>query len=117
MTDRAERCPHGDETCPCQDGDACHYEGPDAMQCPTMDDEHRRYHCHVEGCSWDDGEGCGQAKLGRVWDLCRFADLRGTPEWMCGAARNLTSDPDPLSVLIKGPKPREMRRNIHDRQT
>lgn len=19
-------CPHGDPTCPCQDGDACHYE-------------------------------------------------------------------------------------------
>jgi hypothetical protein len=24
------RCPYGDPTCPCQDGDACHYEGPDA---------------------------------------------------------------------------------------
>ena len=21
-----EACPHGDKTCPCQDGDACHYE-------------------------------------------------------------------------------------------
>lgn len=20
------RCPHGDPTCPCSDGDACHYE-------------------------------------------------------------------------------------------
>lgn len=36
-------CPHGDVTCPCQDGDPCHYEamtrtdgsevGP--MRCPT----------------------------------------------------------------------------------
>lgn len=38
------RCPHGDETCPCQDGDPCHYEPqPDAptesgklpLRCPT----------------------------------------------------------------------------------
>lgn len=37
-------CIHGDPTCPCQDGDACHYEAcPDAptesgknpMRCPT----------------------------------------------------------------------------------
>jgi hypothetical protein len=27
-------CPHGDETCPCPDGAACHYEGEDAMRCP-----------------------------------------------------------------------------------
>jgi hypothetical protein len=26
-------CPHGDETCPCQDGDLCHYEGPDPWYC------------------------------------------------------------------------------------
>jgi hypothetical protein len=26
-------CPHGDETCPCQDNDICHYEGPDPMYC------------------------------------------------------------------------------------
>lgn len=26
-------CPHGDPTCPCQDGDVCHYEGPDPMYC------------------------------------------------------------------------------------
>lgn len=26
-------CPHGDPTCPCQDGDSCHYEGPDPMFC------------------------------------------------------------------------------------
>lgn len=24
-------CPYGDPTCPCQDGDACHYEGPDPI--------------------------------------------------------------------------------------
>jgi len=104
---RSVSCPHGDLTCPCVDGDSCHYEGRDAMQCPTpLDDEHRRYHCHVEGCPWDDGHGCGQAKLGRNWNLCAFADLRGTPEWMCGAARNLTSDPDKLRVLTEGPVPR-----------
>lgn len=31
----ARTCPHGDPTCPCQDGDACHYEGDDPMQPPT----------------------------------------------------------------------------------
>ena len=24
-------CKYGDMACPCQDGDLCHYEGPDAM--------------------------------------------------------------------------------------
>ena len=27
-------CPHGDPYCPCQDGDLCHYEGPDAWPEP-----------------------------------------------------------------------------------
>jgi hypothetical protein len=27
-------CPHGDDTCPCQDGALCHYEGDDPMPCP-----------------------------------------------------------------------------------
>lgn len=36
-------CPHGDPTCPCPDGDVCHYvadpgcpgTGADPMPCPT----------------------------------------------------------------------------------
>ena len=102
MSEREQvKCPHGDSTCPCQDGDPCHYEGREPMECGMWDIE---YHCHVEGCSWRGHYGeCGQAKLGRTWTLCEFADLRGTPEWMCGAARNLTSDPDKLRVLTKGP--------------
>lgn len=45
-------CPGGDEICPCQDGDVCHYEGPDAWSIPvdlnkegdgeTLDDFRRR---------------------------------------------------------------------------
>lgn len=27
-------CPHGDSGCPCPDGLACHYEGPDAWPKP-----------------------------------------------------------------------------------
>jgi len=27
-------CPYGDQFCPCQDGDLCHYEGPDPMTPP-----------------------------------------------------------------------------------
>jgi hypothetical protein len=48
-------CPHGDPTCPCPDGAACHYEGVDAMVCPNpvlgvvgLTNPH----CHVEGCDW-----------------------------------------------------------------
>lgn len=28
---RRKACKYGDELCPCQDGDMCHYEGPDPM--------------------------------------------------------------------------------------
>lgn len=28
------RCKFGDPLCPCQDGDSCHYEGPDAWAVP-----------------------------------------------------------------------------------
>ena len=28
-------CLHGDPTCPCQDGDSCHYTGNDPSRCPT----------------------------------------------------------------------------------
>lgn len=27
-------CPYGDPTCPCQDGDPCHYTGPNPMTPP-----------------------------------------------------------------------------------
>jgi hypothetical protein len=98
-------CPHGDALCPCQDGDSCHYEGRNPMDCPTFGTD---YHCHVEGCEWDgDGKICGLAKLGRTWVLCQFRVLRNLPvEWPCGAARNVTSDPDTMRVLTHGPVPR-----------
>lgn len=35
------RCPHGDPLCPCQDGDPCHYEGPNPMTA-------RIYRCCME---------------------------------------------------------------------
>jgi hypothetical protein len=31
-----ECCPYGDPTCPCPDGLACHYEGPDAWPDPRI---------------------------------------------------------------------------------
>lgn len=88
MTERlAATCPHGDNTCPCVDGDPCHYEGADALLCPnppTTVDGAQFYeptarfphgliaaHCHTEGCDWhvSDGDGevtgeCGLVKLG-----------------------------------------------------
>lgn len=30
----APECFYGDPTCPCQDGDPCHYEGDDPMNVP-----------------------------------------------------------------------------------
>jgi len=32
---KATKCKYGDKLCPCQDGDMCHYEGPNAMTPPT----------------------------------------------------------------------------------
>jgi hypothetical protein len=97
----AALCPHGDSSCPCQDGDPCHYEGNKPFECGIFD---IGYHCHVEGCAWRGYHGqCGLAKLVRTWTLCSFAELRGTPEWYCGAARHLTSSPNQLKVLTEGP--------------
>lgn len=86
----AERCPHGDETCPCQDlGDPCHYERDHdyprifvVEPCPNPTPELTREirlaqlvegatmtvpHCHVEGCGWtrsaDPYVPCGLIRL------------------------------------------------------
>jgi hypothetical protein len=48
-------CPHGDPTCPCPDGDPCHYEGGDANLCPNPAlgiEGLSNPHCHMEGCDW-----------------------------------------------------------------
>ena len=39
-------CPHGDPQCPCQDGDMCHYEGPNPFPepSPAQKREWRRLH-------------------------------------------------------------------------
>ena len=34
LIQRIEPCRYGDPTCPCQDGDMCHYEGPKAWPKP-----------------------------------------------------------------------------------
>lgn len=41
----ADACPHGDVHCPCQDGDACHYEdapGTPAAPSPMCHAQHNR---------------------------------------------------------------------------
>lgn len=92
-------CPHGDATCPCPDGGACHYEGRDPMPCPNPPGElphlhfgfppdpsvpHESYdHCHVEGCTWDKAT-CGFARMG----VPRHQPVPPSdPRWACGAAR------------------------------
>ncbi len=32
-------CKYGDPLCPCQDGDMCHYEGPNPMKPPNVTNE------------------------------------------------------------------------------
>ncbi len=94
-----DRCPHGDEACPCQDyGDPCHYEGTDPFECanPEQVDGHEP-HCHVEGCEWNwltPSRRCGldRLELERVWPGDRGLDaLRGTPWWACGLLRMAAS--------------------------
>lgn len=114
-------CPHGDPTCPCPDGDLCHYEGMVPMECPNppprhdpapdsplrtmrMDpdtDPHHPIlgdHCHVEGCTWTimggTPETCGLIKLGTDMHEALFADmgsLADTVWWQCGAIRSVVS--------------------------
>lgn len=92
-------CPHGDKTCPCQDGDSCHYEGRDPLECPNPPEGllHPNPHCHVEGCRWWklsglDG-GCGLAKIGHTWSPSGrvFGDFRGAVDWRCGTVRHFMS--------------------------
>jgi hypothetical protein len=91
-------CPHGDPTCPCVDGDSCHYEPPDPCPCPNPPHERcdTNLHCHVEGCRYEmtDQDGCGLAKLGRTWSPsgAKMTDFMGTPEWACGAVRFVMYD-------------------------
>lgn len=98
-------CPHGDPTCPCPDGDPCHYDGTSAMLCPNpvLGIEGLVYaHCHVEGCAWHvtDCAGrvrgeCGLLKLGLEpvgeVDGKPFYSMTqarpGLPGWACGWLR------------------------------
>lgn len=102
-------CPHGDPSCPCQDGDAlgCHYEGFDPLPCPNPPGELPHHHppvkladgttlevlptdshCHVEGCTWDVGT-CGLSRLGLRTLLVDGEPVAtpGSPWWACGASR------------------------------
>lgn len=105
-------CPHGDPTCPCPDGDPCHYEGRCVMACPNPPPNAGSVaHCHVEGCSWrvslhvgTRGE-CGLLKLGlpplrlgpdEDIEMYSMTQARpGLPGWACGFLRT------PLNVASK----------------
>lgn len=56
------RCPHGDASCPCPDGDPCHYEGPEPMACPNPPRHEQRFsevrimHLGQEGEPLEEGE-------------------------------------------------------------
>lgn len=113
-------CPHGDPTCPCPDGDTCHYEWtPDVepMFCPNPPLGFKNLtnaHCHVEGCDWHvkgcspdrpvSGE-CGLLKLGLPPAIEPHGDAPayysmtqarpGLPGWACGWLRT------PLNVASR----------------
>jgi hypothetical protein len=57
-------CPHGDVTCPCQDGDPCHYEGVDPMPCPTTE---------TAGCAT-----CVRVGVVGTRDICNGRTMNGT---------------------------------------
>lgn len=103
-------CPHGDTTCPCPDGDACHYEGSDASVCPNPPLGFKGVtwaHCHNEGCDWhvsheyEPGVGwavtgaCGLLRLGLPpledeygGEFYSMSQARpGLPGWPCGYLR------------------------------
>lgn len=97
-------CKYGDPSCPCQDGDMCHYEGPNAWTKP--------YHlCLV--CGYDMQEPAADYNIcpscGTEWDLddqnASIAELRAA--WIdSGACWWSQSDPmpvgwNPQSQLLK----------------
>ena len=107
-------CPHGDVTCPCPDGDPCHYEGADAMICPNpvLGIKGLTWaHCHMEGCDWhqttferDVAGECGLMKLGHPPALVMddgtpmFSMTQARPGmvgWPCGWLRT------PLNIASK----------------
>ena len=48
-------CKYGDPTCPCQDGDMCHYEGPNPMTPPREACHCSKYnlsHIKEPDCPW-----------------------------------------------------------------
>jgi len=99
-------CPHGDATCPCPNGDPCHYEGLDAFMCPNPPLGFKGLvnpHCHMEGCEWhlsgcagrpsrEDGV-CGLHKLSPEKTAFHLP-VPGSFEWACGWLRNYDNLPE-----------------------
>ena len=42
FTESVKKCIGNDPLCPCQDGDMCHYEGPNAWPVPDLDDTRQK---------------------------------------------------------------------------
>lgn len=61
------RCPHGDPTCPCQDGDWCHYEDDPATGTKAEDCSYLPHDCPRAGAAVLIGTlaGVAQAKAKR----------------------------------------------------
>lgn len=106
------RCPHGSETCPCQDrGDPCNYEVHInvrgkltlAESCPNLPPGATPgvIHCHAEGCDYigdrpilfGERAGCGLARIGlRTGYAVSVFELYEDPlEWNCALSRLMAS--------------------------
>lgn len=70
-------CKYGDPLCPCQDGDMCHYEGPDAMKPPK---KHRDLETIMDELTWEcdalgAGGGCGEQKERLIREMNNHPDI------------------------------------------
>ncbi len=64
-------CPYHDPYCPCQDGDSCHYRGPDAWQPPRRFKLIKTSDLHANLRPGDEGTLMHEDSLGRLhihWD-------------------------------------------------
>jgi len=122
--ERAKACKYGDPLCPCQDGDMCHYEGPNPMTPPTIDDIDTADHVHhapsgedwvvayvaadrLAWCGWPQGQAAladctllKKATPGELDKLLReMADMDGNDMRAAYARGRLAARHEPPNVI------------------
>jgi len=109
FTENVKKCIGNDPLCPCQDGDMCHYEGPDAWTVPAQTRRGHAAHKHVKvpvfaedgntvlrwecdcGDTWNDNDPVHAGREPREWDvlldehewtMCVRQDGEGERDWI-----------------------------------